>query len=329
MLKYISIRKIANLFKVYIGYWLSLIFKKPIVWGNPYSLTIEPTNKCNLNCLECPSGNHSSTRSKGFIDIDLYQKIIDEVKRFVFYHMIYFQGEPFLHPNLFEFIRYADQNNIYTCTSTNGHFLTEENCENIVQSGLKKLIVSVDGTTQETYSKYRVGGDLDKVKQGIQTLVKFKQKNHSRYPKISLQFLVFKHNQHEINEFKKLAKKLGTDQVSIKSAQIESPEKNSELIPTIEKYSRYSLRNSTLQIKNKLKNRCFRIWNTLVITWDGYVIPCCFDKNSEFSIGIFKTQTTLQLWKSRSFNSFRKKILSYRKENTMCKNCSEGLAIRY
>lgn len=327
MLKYISIRKIVNLFKVYIGYWLSLIFKKPIVWGNPYSLTIEPTNRCNLNCLECPSGNNSSTRPKGFVDINLYKKIIDEVKGFVFYHMIYFQGEPLFHPNLFEFIRYADQNKIFTCTSTNGHFLTEENCENIVQSGLKKLIISVDGVTQESYSKYRVGGDLEKVKQGIQTLTKIKHKFNARYPIINLQFLVFRHNQHEIDEFKKLAKQLRADQVSIKSAQIDSPEQNLHLIPTIDKYSRYSLRNNTLYIKNKLKNKCLRIWNTLVVTWDGYVVPCCFDKSSEFPVGNLKTQAAIKLWKSRPFNLFRKRILTNRKKNNMCRNCTEGLSI--
>jgi radical SAM protein with 4Fe4S-binding SPASM domain len=299
-----------------------------VVWGKPYSLTIEPTNKCNLNCLECPSGNNSSTRPKGFIDINLYQKIIDEVKGFVFYHMIYLQGEPLLHPNLFEFIRYADQNKIYTCTSTNGHFLTEENCEKIIESGLKKLIISVDGVTQESYSKYRVGGDLEKVKQGIQTLAELKQKFSSRYPIISLQFLVFRHNEHEIDEFKKLAKQLGADQFSIKSAQIDSPEQNLYLIPSIDKYSRYSLRNNSLKIKNKLKNKCLRIWNTLVITWDGYVIPCCFDKSSEFSIGNLKTQSAISLWKSLPFKRFRKSILTNRKITSICRNCTEGLSIR-
>lgn len=329
MLKYLSIRKIVNLFKVYIGYWLSLLFKKPVVWGKPYSLTIEPTNNCNLNCLECPSGNNSSKRPKGFIDIDLYQKIIDEVKGFVIYHMIYFQGEPLLHPNLFEFIRYADQNKIYTCTSTNGHFLTEENCKKIVQSGLKKLIISVDGVTQESYSKYRVGGDLEKVKQGIQTLAELKQKFHSRYPIIDLQFLVFRHNEHEIDEFKNLAKQLGADQVSVKSAQVDFPEQHANLIPTIEKYSRYLLQSNTLKIKSKLKNRCVRIWNTLVVTWDGFVVPCCFDKSSEFPIGNLKKQTAMKLWNTMAFKHFRINILTNRKTYTMCHNCTEGLSVRF
>jgi radical SAM protein with 4Fe4S-binding SPASM domain len=259
----------------------------------------------------------------------LYQKIIDEVKGFILYHMIYFQGEPLLHPNLFEFIRYADQNKIFTCTSTNGHFLTEEICERIIQSGLKKLIISVDGVTQESYSKYRVGGDLEKVKRGIQTLAKFKKNNHSHYPIINLQFLVFRHNQHEIDEFKKLAKPLGANQVSVKSAQIESLEEHANLIPTIEKYSRYTLQNNTFKIKSKLRNTCFRIWNTLVITWDGDVIPCCFDKTSEFTMGNLKKGTALQFWKSQSFNQFRKSILTNRKKHSICCNCTEGLSIRF
>lgn len=329
MLRYISTRKILNLIKVQIGYWLSLIAKKPIVWGNPYSLTIEPTNNCNLNCLECPSGNNSSVRTKGFIDIELYKKIIDEVKGSVLYHMIYFQGEPFLHTKLFEFIKYADQNKIYTCTSTNGHFLSAKNCKKIIDSGLKKLIISVDGVKQESYSKYRIGGDLEKVKQGIQTLVKYKQKFRSRYPIISLQFLVFRHNEHEIGAFKKLARVLGADQIAIKSAQVESREQNANLIPTIDKYARYAFQNNSPKIKNKLRNKCFRIWNTLVITWDGNVIPCCFDKPLEFAMGNLKEGTALQLWKSSFFNQFRKSILISRKNHSMCRNCTEGLSIRF
>lgn len=329
MLRYLSIKKIINFIQILIGYGLSIVFKKPIEWGYPFSLTIEPTNRCNLSCLECPTGNNTSTRPKGFMDIGLYKKIIDEVKGFVIYHMIYFQGEPFLHPQFMDLVKYADKNKIYTCTSTNGHFLTYENCEKIMRSGLKKIVVSVDGVTQESYSKYRVGGHLEKVKEGIRTLILLKQQAKLRYPMVVLQFVVFRHNEHEIEAFKELARQLGADKAEIKSAQIDFPKQNRNLIPTINKYSRYTLQKDRIQIKNQLKNRCFRIWSTLVINWDGYVLPCCFDKNAMFRLGNSKNQTVISLWKSAVFNRFRKKILTHRKKTDICQNCTEGLSIRF
>ncbi len=329
MLRYLSIRKIINFIQILIGYGLSIVFKKPIVWGYPYSLTIEPTNRCNLSCLECPTGNNTSTRPKGFMDIGLYKKIIDEVKGFVIYHMIYFQGEPFLHPQFMDLVKYADENKIYTCTSTNGHFLTFANCENIIQSGLKKIIISVDGVTQKSYSKYRIGGNLEKVIEGIRTLMLLKKQNKSRYPVVVLQFVVFRHNEHEIDAFKELAIQLCADKTEIKSAQIDFPEQNGDLIPTINKYSRYTIQKDRIKIKNQLKNRCFRIWSTLVISWDGYILPCCFDKNAMFKLGNSKNQTVKSLWKSSAFNRFRKKVLTHRKEIHMCQNCTEGLSVRF
>jgi len=80
-----------------------------------------------------------------------YKNIIDTLSPWLFYQMIYFQGEPFLHPQIFNIIKYAHQQKIYTCTSTNGHFITHENAQRIIESGLDKIIISVDGVNKETY----------------------------------------------------------------------------------------------------------------------------------------------------------------------------------
>ncbi len=327
-IKYISFRKAVNLLKLYFSYHLSILTKKVIIWGYPFSITTEPTNKCNLNCLECPTGNNTSSREKGQLDINLYKKIITDIKDFAIYHMIYFQGEPFLHPNLYEFIEYADQNKIYTTTSTNGHYLNKKNCEKIIQSGLKKIIISLDGTDQKAYERYRMNGDFDKVIKGIKNLVFIKKKLKSVYPKIHLQFLVFKHNQHQLIEIKHLSKKLGVTKLELKSAQVENFTHNSHLIPDISKYSRY-LKKSHYQTKTKLANKCFRLWSTLVVTWEGILIPCCFDKNLEFKLGNMNKKNIKSLWKYNDFNEFRKNILQNRKKVAICRNCSEGLRINH
>ena len=329
LFKYISLKKLINLFKIYLGYYLSIILKKVIVLGYPFSLTTEPSNNCNLHCLECPSGNDSSKRIKGNIDFELYKNIIDDVKDYIIYQMIYFQGEPFLNPEFFNLIKYADNNNIYTSTSTNGHFLSPKNCENIVKCGLKKIIISVDGTTQETYEKYRIGGNLEKVIEGIKNLVLTKQQLESKYPIAHIQFLVLKHNEHQIREIKSLAKSLGVNKLELKSAQIENFKENSDLIPTLEKFSRYNNKENDFKIKSKLLNRCFRTWSTLVVSREGTIVPCCFDKELQYSVGNVVNNSALKIWKSKEFAGFRKNILLNREKTPICRNCTEGLRIKY
>lgn len=324
--KYITIRKIFNFILVYSSFALSSIFKRVIVWGYPYSITTEPTNNCNLGCLECPTGNKTSSSPKGNMNFEIYKKIIDNIKNYIVYQMLYFQGEPFLNPDLFKMINYSEENHICTSLSTNGHFLNKKNCKKIIQSGLKKIIISMDGISQESYQKYRKGGKLDTVIDGIKNLVLEKEHLKSRYPKIIIQFLVFSHNENEIPIIKDLCKELKVNKLELKSAQIINTD-NNNLIPKQEKYSRYYKIKNQLIFKNKLKNMCYRIWSTAVFSWDGFLIPCCFDKDLKYKFGNIINQNTLIIWKSKGFNKFRKQILSSRKSINICSNCTEGLKI--
>jgi radical SAM protein with 4Fe4S-binding SPASM domain len=258
------------------------------------------------------------------MDFNTYKKIIDDVKSYVIYQMLYFQGEPFLNPDLYKMISYSDKNNIYTSLSTNGHFLNKENSIKIIKSGLKKILISVDGITQESYEKYRVGGNLNVVLKGIKNLTQAKKTLRSQFPKIIIQFLVFSHNENEVAEIKKISEELSVNKLEIKSAQIIHSE-NYSLIPQTEKYSRYKKLNSKYSIKSKLGNQCFRLWSTLVVTWDGSLLPCCFDKNNNYKMGNIINSDTLKIWRSNDFNNFRNGLLINRKGIEICCNCSEGL----
>lgn len=326
-LNYITLQKLFHSVKIVISYLISIIIKRVIIWGKPVSLSIEPTNICNLHCPECPTGNNSSTRARGKMIFRDYSKIIDQLSPSLIYHMVYFQGEPFLNPDIFKMIKYAHDKNIYTCTSTNGHFLTTENAAKIIQSGLNKIIIPVDGANQEVYEKYRKGGSLEKVISGIKTLSVLKKQFRSKTPKIVIQFLVFRFNQHQIKTIKKTGKNAGANRIEMKTAQIEQFEQKQSLITTISKYSRYKVFNHRIIIKNSLKNRCFRLWSTMVITWDGDVLPCCFDKNATHKVGNIKDLDLLSIWFSEQFNRFRKKILQNRKNIEMCRNCTSGLRL--
>ena len=222
-------------------------------------------------------------------------------------------------------VSYASQHNIYTATSTNAHYLTEEVANETVKSGLKRLIISIDGTTQDTYGKYRIGGNLEKVLTGTKNIVEAK-KRAGRGPHIIWQFIVFGHNEHQIKEIKQLAKEYGVDELGIKTAQVYDFETNLNLVPDNEKYARYS-KDGKPKIKNKLLNHCWRLWHACVITWDGKIAPCCFDKDASHQFGDIHISSFSDIWKNDAYNAFRKLVLQSRKNIDICKNCTEGTKI--
>lgn len=326
ILKTITILKIWNAFILQFSYILSLLSKSPILLGSPLSLSIEPTNFCNLKCPECPSGLRTLERDKGSIDFKNVKKIIDEIGSKLFSILFYFQGEPFLNKNLLQFISYANDKNIYTLTSTNGHFINNQNAIDIVNSGLSELIVSVDGTTQEIYEKYRKEGNLSCVFESIKEIANAKQKLGKLNPILTIQFLVTSENEHQIAEIKKIYKSLGANNLSLKSAQIYDFENGNHLIPSNQKYARYKkTANSKFEIKSALKNKCSRLWYTSVICCDGTVVPCCFDKNSTYPLGNISEYQFIDIWNSNEYKNFRNRILQSRKSIPICCNCTEGL----
>jgi len=178
----LSIRRAGNALLVLSSYYLSKWTRKPIQWGSPVSIAFEPTTSCNLRCPECPSGLRSFTRPKGMLNSDMFRNTIDQLAPDILYLTFYFQGEPYLNPDFTDMVRYAHSKKIYTATSTNAHFLNDENARKTVESGLDRLIISLDGTTQEVYSQYRIGGSLEKVLEGAANIMRWKKKLKSRTP---------------------------------------------------------------------------------------------------------------------------------------------------
>lgn len=317
-----------NAIKVLGSYFYSQYTGRAIHKGLPIALSFEPTTSCNLRCPECPSGLRSFTRPTGMMEEGLYRRTIDELAETLLYLIFYFQGEPYLHPQFFELINYASQKGIYTATSTNAHYLTDEKARKTVESGLDRLIISIDGTTQDVYQQYRVGGKLEKVLEGTRNIIKWKKALKSSTPHTVFQFLVVKPNEHQIEDVKKLAREMGVDEVGLKTAQIYDYEEGSDLIPTIDKYSRYQKsENGRFSIKNELLDHCWKMWHSCVITWDGLVVPCCFDKDAHHQLGDLKKQTFEKLWQGEAYQQFRQTLIRSRSEIEMCKNCTEGTKV--
>ena len=146
---------------------------------------------------------------------------------------------------------------------------------------------------------------------------------NSKTPCIEAQFIVFRFNEHQIDEFKKLAPAWGADKISIKSAQIHSPNENSEIIPTINKYSRYHKINGKWKIKKDYTKACFRAWYGMVISADGNILPCCFDKQEKHIYGNTKEDKIENIWKNKKSKNFRNILLNNRQSINICCNCNE------
>jgi radical SAM protein with 4Fe4S-binding SPASM domain len=226
-------------------------------------------------------------------------------------------------------VRYASDKKIYTATSTNAHYLNDDNAKKTVESGLDRLIISIDGTTQEVYQQYRRGGRLHKVIEGAENIVKWKKKLKSRTPFVIFQFLVVKPNEHQVEQVKQLAKKVGVDDIWFKTAQVYDYQNDpNNLIPTIDKFSRYKKTgDGAYKVKNRLNNHCWKLWHTNVITWDGLVVPCCFDKDAMHRLGNLRTQSFKEIWHNDNYKQFRRELMAGRKNIDICANCSEGTKV--
>jgi radical SAM protein with 4Fe4S-binding SPASM domain len=328
LLSKLTWKRAYNAANILSTYHYSKLAKKPFIKGLPVSISFEPTTSCNLRCPECPSGLRSFTRPTGMLDRSLFKNVIDQLSETLSYLTFYFQGEPYLHPQFLEMVEYASARGIYTATSTNAHYLKDEVARRTVESGLDRLIISIDGTTQQTYESYRVGGALEKVIEGTQNILAWKKKMRSKTPHIIFQFLVVAPNEHQIPEVYALAEKLQVDQVVLKTAQIYDYHQGSDLIPKQERYSRYRKNaDGTYTIKNALSDHCWKMWHSCVVTWDGRVVPCCFDKDAHFVLGNLSQNSFEEIWTGEKYQQFRKSLLRSRSEIEICKNCTEGTRV--
>lgn len=324
----LTLKRLNNAWQVYSSFQKARKTGIPEIKGLPISISVEPTTACNLRCPECPSGLRSFTRPTGNLDPHLFYNLIDEIGDRLSYLIFYFQGEPYLHQQLHDMIQYASDRGIYTATSTNAHFLNEETAMKTVASGLDRLIISIDGATQATYESYRKTGKLDKVLEGTRNVVNARKVLGKKHPHIVWQFLVVRPNEHEIPAIEEMANEYGVDQLGFKTAQIYDYQYGNDLIPTIEKYARYhQLDNGEYAIKNPMNNECWKMWHSCVITWDGRVVPCCFDKDAHHVLGKTTENSFADIWQSHAYQKFRGTLLQSRDQIEMCKNCTEGTKV--
>ncbi|MCR4439387.1 MAG: radical SAM protein [bacterium] len=309
------------------SYVASLAGRRPLVWAEPAILMVEPTNRCNLRCPQCHTGSGRINRPYARLSPQQFRAIIDELGESLVYLLLFNQGEPYLHPEFLDLVEYAKSRRIYVTTSTNGHFFdAPQVVERTVTSGLDTLVVSLDGADKETYLRYRCGGDFEKVTQGVRNIVAARRRLKSPTPLVFVQFLLLRHNEHQLQEICSLAKELGADRVLLKTAQVETPAEAEQFLPRQERYRRYRIDQGRLLIKGSRRLPCRRPWFSTVVNSDGRVSPCCFDKDGRYAVGNIAEAPLRAIWRSPEYNDFRERIL-HGEDIDICRTCTEGTRV--
>jgi len=311
-----------NIVRAYASYLVSSFTGKESGRWMPAFLGIELTNHCNLNCPECITGSGQMTRPKGFMELSLFDRILEEAGPYLYNINLYFQGESMMHSDFFIFLERAV--NYHTIVSTNGQFLTPINAEKLARSGLRRLIVSLDGMDQTAYTAYRQKGDFQKVMEGIKN-VSGAIKSSGSPLILEIQFLVNRQNESQIGEVKKFASEVNA-RLTLKSMQVLDLSRAEDWQPERESFNRYIKDNGRFIIKSRLRNRCLRLWLNPVVTWDGKVIPCCFDKNGDHILGDLNHESFKEIWQGEKAKRFRQTLLDGRSKIEICRNCTTGLS---
>lgn len=293
----------------------------------PCFVSVEPAGFCQLRCPECPVGTARRDKDSGqgrTLPLPLFRHVLSELSPYVHTVQFYFQGEPLLCRDLPEMIRLAHGDGLYTIVSTNAQALTQERAEALVQAGISRIIVSMDGLTQASYEAYRQGGNVQKVYAALRFLRQAKTKHKSRIC-IELQCLMLRSNEHEWEDFKRLYRRLGADRLTFKTAQFYDFQHGNPLMPSDPQYSRYEKqKDGAYRLKRPNRRVCRRLFTGCVIDAEGRVLPCCFDKARQFVFGTLSVDTPFRtVWNSERADRFRSAVLRRIETVPICSNCTE------
>ncbi len=300
---------------------ISLLQKSTFVRGRPMNLTIEPTNLCNLECPVCETGAGVLGRTQGHMSFDIFKTIIDKVAVHTNSLMFYFMGEPFLNKSAYQMIRYAkDQGIPFIDTCTNGDAV---NAKKLIESGIDRVSFQIGGMTQETHQIYRINSNIERVFKNLRETLQLKKQYNSPI-KVHCGFILMKHNEHEVDLFKKTMSEYGVDQAQIVDPCIRTL-KQTHMLPTDRKhwiYDEASLNQGILKPKDSPNNLCPWIYYSLVIHVNGDVVPCCRDPKGIEIMGNIITQSLDDIWNGAKFKDFRERINTNQKKVSICRLCS-------
>ncbi|MBN1352396.1 radical SAM protein [candidate division KSB1 bacterium] len=271
----------------------------------PYRLWIEPTNKCNLACVMCPNKDFKK-EDLGFMDFDLFKKIIDEARYFAYDMNIHHRGESNLHPRLPEMIEYATKNGIPVKLHTNGTLLTERRSRELIESGLALISFSFDGYTSDVYEKIRVNANFDKTTRNIVRFLDLKKEMKRATPKTVMEVMEdlegFEFRNEDKQKFLEMMRDL--DRLIVKKPH------NWAGYVSIDTFADEDLVACTFP------------WHAQVILWDGRVGPCPHDYMAEIILGDTKEKSLVEIFNNAETVELRQRHLDLNiRDYSPCNTC--------
>ena len=316
----------------------SYVLKQDKAWGYPSKVLIEPTNTCNLKCPLCPTGIDDLNRPKGLMKLAHFKQIIDEIKHYTTELEVAGYGEPFINKNINEMLAYAVDAGLFVHMHSNTILIdTQEKVEGLIASGLHRLTTSIDGSTQEVYEKYRVGGDLETALNNLQAIVDEKQKQGALNPSIECQVVITKQNEHQVEEVRQIAEKIGVDRFSGKSANLTLARPNGKagvdsslvkrFFPDTGLFQRYSVNEQG----QTMHNGCAWLYKRAFIMWNGDVTTCCYDPRGVNNMGnVFEAGSFDAVWNDRRFQKLRKTVNNdITKAKPLCSICPDRVCVTH
>jgi MoaA/NifB/PqqE/SkfB family radical SAM enzyme len=275
---------------------LNMRLRRQVIGNYPVKAYIEPTLFCNLRCPACPTGLQFGLRPSATLNTDLFKQTLDEISPYVFELYMYNWGEPLLHKQTPEMIRYAKDKGVEKIRLSSNFSIpfTDDYVERLVRSGLSELIVSLDGTSPETYSHYRRKGEFELVRSNMRRVHEAKVRLGSETPEVVWQFLVFRHNEHEISRARAEYREWGADRLDVYGAEMPNGEGAEGFAPsTITEHNIYhpDHPNRRLLTDYKLGGQpCSWLYGIFLLNPNGKVSPCCAvsdekDDFAELSLG--------------------------------------------
>lgn len=312
------------------GWWRVLANQAAALAGSTYvpalpvHISIEPTAHCDMGCPVCETGAEVLGRAQGTMSLEVFKRIIDRIHPHTHTVFLYFMGEPFLNKRIYDMIRYAKDHGIYVSLCTNGHFV---DAEQTVSSGLDEISFQLGGLDQRTHEIYRVRGRLQPQLDHLQALVAEKKRRGVRAPWIQAGFIVMRHNEAQVDEFLRVARdEWGVDEAVVINPCVRTVEQGRQFLTADDRYWFYDRRafekDGVLKPKSIPDNRCWWIWHSAVIMWDGSVVPCCRDAKGTYVLGNVLEEDFATIWNGPRYRAFRRKILTAQREVSICQLCS-------
>jgi MoaA/NifB/PqqE/SkfB family radical SAM enzyme len=326
IINYGTPRKCAN---ILLAEW-ELHRQKTTLLCRPYYYIIDACNVCNLRCPLCPTGNTTIARKQAMLSLEQYKELFDKIKEYALVVSLYNHGEPLLNPDVFSIIEHTHRNRVGTNISSNFNWPQPVEINDFIRSGLDYVTVSLDGVTQDSYQQYRVRGDVREVFDNLKRLLSAKKTRRSKTPFVEWQFIVFKHNEHEVEEARKLASELGVDLL-----RFISPGVPPEDMHNLELQEKWMPRNPLYWERNPklVEDRgyvfdqpCFYLYRSMFIYPGGGVTPCCFAHDERQDFGNLYNNSIMEIWNNNAYRSarmlFSRSLPTEERIETICDKCT-------